>query len=169
MIRLAVLYDTKTGNTEKAAAAIAAGMNSVENAEARVFSLSEVDEEYMDECCGIVFGSPTYMAGPTADFYSWFEKEAGKLKLAGKLGGAFATGRYIHGGEDLTINVIIDHMLVKGMIVYSGGAAFGHPIIHVGPVAINWDEEQFGELFRIYGNRFARQAVQLFDKGSLND
>ena len=162
MIKLAVIYDSKSGNTKAAASAIAAGMTSVEGIEAKIFSINEVDESYIEESCGIVFGSPTYMAGPTADFYTWFEKDAGKLKLAGKLGGAFATGRYIHGGEDLTINVILDHMLVKGMMVYSGGGAFGHPIIHIGPAAINWDEERFFETFRIYGERFARQASFVF-------
>ena len=73
----------------------------------------------------------------------------------------FATGQYIHGGEDIAINTILIHLMVKGMMTYSGGAACGKPVIHLGPVAISPDKEGFRELFRIYGKRFAEQAAKI--------
>ena len=73
----------------------------------------------------MVFYCPTYMAGPTADFYTWMEKSAKPLNLAGKLGGVFATEQYIHGGADLTMNALLIHLLVYGMMIYSGGGSYG--------------------------------------------
>lgn len=160
-MKLSVIYDSKTGNTEDMAGYIAAGMRQVENIEARCFSLKDVDTDYVRESAGVVFGTPTYVAGPTADFYTWFEKHSSELSLAGKLGGAFATGRYIHGGEDLAILTVLTHLLVKGMMVYSGGGACGKPVIHLGPVEICPDREDFRELFEIFGRRFAEQAARV--------
>ena len=95
-MKLSVIYDSRTGNTEAAAEAIAEGMREVEGTEVRTFHMKDVDTAFVRESTGVVFGTPTYVAGPTADFYSWFEKDSKELGLAGKLGGAFATGQYIH-------------------------------------------------------------------------
>ena len=160
-MKLSVIYDSRTGNTEAAAFAIAEGMREVEGTEVRTFHMKEVDTAFVRESTGVVFGTPTYVAGPTADFYSWFEKDSKELGLAGKLGGAFATGQYIHGGEDIAINTILIHLMVKGMMTYSGGAACGKPVIHLGPVAISPDKEGFRDLFRIYGKRFVEQAAKI--------
>ena len=160
-MKLAVIYDSKTNNTKACAETIARGMEKAGNTEAKTFHISNVDFEYARECCGIVFGTPTYMAGPSSDIYVWFEKNCQKLELPGKLGGAFATGNYIHGGEDLAITILLTHMLTKGMMVYSGGGAYGKPFIHVGPVSVSPDTENFVELFEIFGYRFAIQAKKI--------
>ena len=89
-----------------------------------------------------MFGCPTYAAGPTSDFYTWMEKNAGGLNLAGKLGGVFATEQYIHGGADLTMNALLIHLLVYGMMIYSGGASCGKPVIHMGPVEVSPKKEE---------------------------
>ena len=62
---------------------------------------------------------------------------------------------------------ILGQMLVKGMLVYSGGGSFGQPIIHHGPVALDKvgnHYEESREMFRIYGLRFASKAKELFSK-----
>ena len=91
-MKLSVIYDSRTGNTEAAAAAIADGMREVEGTEVRTFHMKEVDTAFVRESTGVVFGTPTYVAGPTADFYSWFEKDSKELGLAGKLGGPHGQG-----------------------------------------------------------------------------
>lgn len=106
-MKLAVIYDSKTNNTAAVAGYMAEAMNSLEGVEAKTFLYSEVDTEFVKECKGVVFGCPTYAAGPTSDFYTWMEKNAGGLNLAGKLGGVFATEQYIHGGADLTMNALL--------------------------------------------------------------
>ncbi len=81
--------------------------------------------------------------------------------MAGKLGGVFATEQYIHGGADLTMNALLIHLLVYGMMIYSGGASFGKPVIHMGPVEVSPKKEDFKELFEIFGKRFATQALKI--------
>ena len=161
MIKISIIYDSKTGNTQAVAKYMADGMNETKDVEARIFHYSDMDEEFVKESQGIVFGSPTYMAGPTADFYTWLEESGKKLNLEGKMGGVFATEQYIHGGADLTMNSLLIHLLIYGMMVYSGGRAFGKPVIHLGPVEVSPEKEKFEELFKIYGRRFAQQIIKI--------
>ena len=160
-MKLAIIYDTKTGNTAKRAQYIIEGIQSVGGAEARAFSIDAVDEEYVKQCCAIIAGTPTYNGYLSARMKAWLETGPKKLSVAGKLGGAYATAGYIHGGGDLAIQCILTHMMVAGMMTYSGGGAYGAPVIHLGPVAITPNLDEFAELFRTYGKRMALQAAKL--------
>ncbi len=93
---------------------------------------------------------------------AWLESGPAALQVAGKLGGAYATAAFIHGGGDLAIQCILTHLMVDGMMTYSGGQSYGMPVIHLGPVAIAPQLEQFADLFRTYGQRMATQAAALF-------
>ena len=166
-MKLAVVYDSITGNTKKAAEWIAEGMNEIEGAEAMAFSIHEADEAFIKESRGIVIGSPSYMAQLTPDMHSWIMSESGELGFGGKLGGAFATEQYTHGGGDLVLQSILTMEMVSGMICYSGGNSLGVPYIHLGPVAVNTNKEKhngleyYRENFVIFGKRFAKKAVEL--------
>ena len=63
-MKLAVIYDSVTGNTKKAAEWIAEGMESA-GAEAKIFSLEEIDKDYISEAKGVVIGCPSYAASMT--------------------------------------------------------------------------------------------------------
>ena len=69
---------------------------------------------------------------------------------------------YVHGGGDLGLLTILQHMMFLGMMTYSGGASCGSPVIHLGPEAINADHDSYGELFEVFGKRFAEQTVKVF-------
>ena len=140
---------------------IAEGIRTVPGAEAKVFPITAVDEAYVKESSALIVGTPTYNGSLTARMKAWLEDAPAKLDVAGKLGGAFATAAFIHGGADLAIQCVLTHLMVDGMMVYSGGQAWGMPVIHLGPVAIGPDLEGFAELFRTYGQRMARQAASL--------
>lgn len=166
-MKLSVIYHSASGNTARMAQVIAEGMKLVPGVEARAFSIDAVDPDFARESRCIVAGCPTYVADTSAAMHQWLEKEMGKLDLPGKLGGAFATAQYIHGGGELVIQALLDHMLTMGMVVYSGGGSKGRPVIHLGPVAIAeaGDVEalmEFDDTFRIYGQRMAEKAVELF-------
>ncbi|MCD8083026.1 MAG: flavodoxin domain-containing protein [Clostridiales bacterium] len=166
-MKMSVIYYSATANTSRMAGVIAEGMNSVSGVEARAFAIDAVDEEFVRESKCVVMGCPTYAADTPAAFHVWLEQSAGKLALPGKLGGAFSTAQYIHGGDELVIRTILDHMMVMGMLIYSGGGSKGRPVIHLGPVAIAsaGDAEAllpFDETFRIYGQRMADKAMELF-------
>ena len=160
-MKAAIVYDSRTNTTEKAAGFIADGLKSVINIEARCFNIDEVNFEYIHQSQLLIFGSPTYMASVTAKMKSWLESNAGKLKLAGKLGGAFATEQYIHGGAENAIQEMLVFMMVMGMMTYSGGSACGKPVIHLGPVGMSQDIESFKELFETYGRRMGEQLLKI--------
>ena len=147
-MKLAVIYDSKTGNTKQAGEWIVAGMNGVTNIEAKAFSIHEVEEAFVKEAKGVVVGSPSYAAIMTPDLHAWMIASAGKLGFAGKLGGAFAT---------------------EQLLCYSSGNACGMPVIHLGPVAVNGNVEahnsmeHYKEYFMIYGRRFAEKALDVFN------
>ena len=166
-MNLSVIYHSVSGNTAHMAEVIVEGMKLVPGVEAKAFSHDNVDAEFVKDSRAIVVGCPTYMADMPADMHVWLEKELGRLAPAGKLGGAFATAQYVHGGAELTIRSILDHMMVAGMLTYSGGGAKGKPVIHIGPTAIaaagdTKALEPFEETFRIYGQRMAKKAAELF-------
>ena len=165
-MKLSVIYDSKTGNTRQAAEWIAEGMRAG-GAEARAFSVGEVDADFVRESRGVVIGSPSYAALMTPDMRAWL-MTAGSLGLAGKLGGAFATEQYTHGGGEGVIRSILAAELVFGMLCFSGGGSFGRPIIHLGPVGVNGNVEphnkleNYEEYFRVFGERFASKAGEIF-------
>ena len=165
-MKLSVIYDSKTGNTRQAAEWIAAGMRSA-SAESRAFSIGEIDEAFVRESDGVVIGCPSYAAMMTPDLRTWL-MGAGKLGLAGKLGGAFATEQYTHGGAEGVIRSILGAELVFGMLCYSGGGSCGRPIIHLGPIGVNGNVEphnrmeNYEEYFHVFGQRFAAKALELF-------
>ena len=167
-MKLAVIYDSKTGNTRQAAEWIAEGMKQTEDTEARAFPIHDVDEAFVKEAGGVVVGSPSYAALMTPDMHAWLLSSAGKLGFAGKLGGAFATEQFTHGGGETVIQSILTIEMVNGMLCYSGGGACGMPVIHLGPVGVNGNVEahnameHYHDVFTIYGERFARKAAELF-------
>lgn len=161
-MKATVLYHTKTGNTKTMAEVIVEGMASVEGMEAKAFAIEEIDEEWVKESKCVILGTPIYLANMCGAVKSWLEGPSLKYGLAGKIGGAFATADYLHGGGELGIQTILDHLLVLGMLTYSGGGSFGKPVIHLGPVALKEYLEESKETFRLYGQRMAAKTLDIF-------
>lgn len=161
-MKMTVVYYSKSGNTKQAAETIVAGMQSVAGVQAKAFALDAIDADWARQSKCLVLGSPIYMASICSPVKAWLEGPCAQYGLAGKLGGAFATADYVHGGGDLGIRLMLDHMLVYGMLTYSGGGSYGKPVIHLGPVALSgrWDDSS--ETFRVYGQRMATKAIELF-------
>jgi len=161
-MKLSVIYCSKSGHTAEMATAIAEGMRLVDGAEAKTFSLENIDKEWVVESKCIVIGTPIYMASLSGELKVWLEQSARQYQLAGKIGGAFATADYVHGGGELGIRDILDHLMVYGMLTYSGGGSVGKPVIHLGPVALSNQLEESKETFRIYGQRMAEKTKEIF-------
>lgn len=160
-MKMSIIYHTRTGNTARMAEIIAQGMESVPGVEAKCFNIDRVNSGWLKDSQCIVVGSPTYYASISGELKVFLES-MGKYDPAGKLGGAFATANYIHGGGELAIQCILDHMLVYGMLVYSGGSSCGKPVIHLGPEAVNGKLQEVEDVFFTYGQRMAKKAVELF-------
>jgi len=161
-MKLAVIYHSKTGTTKQMAEVIVDGITSVEGAKAKAFSIDEIDADWVKESKCVIVGSPVYMASFSGTVKNWLDGPCVKLGLAGKMGGAFATANYLHGGGEIAIQSILSHLMVCGMLAYSGGGSFGKPVIHLGPVAIRERLEESTEVFRIYGQRMATKTLEFF-------
>lgn len=159
-MKAAVLYFSQTGKTKAMAECIVSGMQQ-EMVDAKAFSIDEIDAEWLEESKCIVIGTPTYYADLSAKMKVFLETLA-QYKPFGKLGGAFATAQYVHGGGDIAVQTILRHMLTYGMLAYSAGGSKGKPVIHLGPVGGCNSKEEDEKLFNIYGQRMAAKTKELF-------
>ena len=99
-MKVLVIFDSRTGNTEKMAKKIAEGAISVEGVEAEIkktgepFSLTILDEADL-----VAFGSPVIYSDITDNMRSFFEHlkryiEAGKMDIKGKRAAIFGSYGY---------------------------------------------------------------------------
>jgi NAD(P)H dehydrogenase (quinone) len=135
MIRVLVLYDSWGGNTEKMALAVMEGIAEVEEVEAVLKKVDDVNLDDLEGADGIIVGSPTFYGLMSGKLKALFDKSV-KIhgKLAGKVGGAFTSSGGNASGAETTLLSILDAMLIHGMIVqgrhdheHYGAAALGAP------------------------------------------
>lgn len=84
-MKLSIVYVSKTGNTETLARYIAAGAQSVEHTEVRMFNLldeSAIDTAYLNDSSAVLFGTPTYVANMSWQMKKWFDTDW-SVKLGG--------------------------------------------------------------------------------------
>ena len=160
-MKISILYSTRTGKTEKVAQLIAEGAKRVEGIEVKLMNLNNLDKDFINDSDGIIFGTPTYYANISWEMKKWID-ESNEYNLEGKLGAAFSTANSIAGGADVALLTIINHLMVKGMMVYSGGVAFGKPKTQLGYVHINEICENEDENARIFGERIANKVKKIF-------
>ena len=160
-MKATVIYHSESGNTAKMAGCIVEGLQAA-GLEAKAFSIDEVDMDFAKASKVLLVGTPVYAGSFSGKMKMWLEKEAGGVAPGGKLCGAFATANFIHGGADVAILAILNHLMVMGAMLYSGGAALGQPFIHYGPVAIGPEVDKFADLFKTCGQRMGQKAMELF-------
>jgi len=96
MVKLLILFDSQTGNTERMAEAIAEGARTVHGVEVVVKYYARPEE--LAEAAAIIFGSPTYYHDITLPIKQVLEETSrANVLLKGKIGAAF--GSYGWSGE----------------------------------------------------------------------
>ncbi|NFG24070.1 flavodoxin family protein [Clostridium botulinum] len=160
-MKISIIYFSKTGKTKEMADVIASSMKLEKNIEVGIFDLDNIDYNFVDESKAVIFGTPTYHANMCWQLKKWFD-ESSNCNLSGKIGAVFATANYAQGGADTAILTIINHIMVKGMLVYSGGSSLGQPYIHLGAVALKENFEESKNLFEVFGTRIAQKVNELF-------
>ena len=161
-MKIAVVYHSTTGNTKKVAELIGEGAKQVDQIEVKFMSIEEVDSEFLTEAKAVIFGSPTIAGTFSWQMKQWLDTFR-SVKFGGKLGAVFATANYVGGGSEVAELALIGELLVKGMLVYSSGAAEGQPFVHYGAVCIKDGDEGQKERAKIFGERIARKTVELFN------
>jgi NAD(P)H dehydrogenase (quinone) len=116
-LKVLVTYDSKGGNTEKMAQAVAKGAETA-GAEVILKKAEIVTMQDLLDADGIVIGSPTYFGQMSSKLKHLIDDSVKvHTKLAGKVGAAFTSSGGTATGAETTLLSIINAMLVHGMIV----------------------------------------------------
>lgn len=157
MARILVVYDSKTGNTEKMAFAVAQGAKRIKGAKVIVKRVEKVSVEDFLGADGIIMGSPTYYGQMSAKLKALID-ESVKIhgKLEAKVGAAFTSSGGTATGAETTLLSILQAMLVHGMIVQ--GRADDK---HYGAASVGIPREKELESCRDLGERIADLVKRL--------
>jgi len=157
MTRVLVVYDSRTGNTERMALAVVDGARQVKGTKVVVL---EVDKTKMSDLTGsdaIIIGSPTYYGNMTGKMKSFIDRTYGiHGKLRGKVGGAFTSSGETASGAETAILSILEAMLIHGMIVQGRSESK-----HYGPTAVESPNKNEIELCKELGEKVANLAAAL--------
>ena len=155
-MKMLVVYDSRSGNTEAMAYAVAEGVES-EGVEVEVKKVDEASVDELPEVDGIILGSPVYYGLPSAKIKEFIDasvKYHGKLD--GKVGGAFASSGGTHTGAETTIIALTEALLVHGMVVQGTSGTN-----HYGAASVGAPDADDSNNCRKMGVRLARLAKKL--------
>ncbi len=155
-MKILIVYDSRSGNTEKMAYAVAEGVREEDvNVVIRKIDDASVDE--LPDANGVILGSPVYYGLPTGkikEFVDASVKYHGKLD--GKVGGAFASSGGIHTGAETTIIALHEALLIHGMIVQGTSGAN-----HYGAASVGAPDDNDRENCKKLGKRVASLVKRL--------
>jgi NAD(P)H dehydrogenase (quinone) len=160
-MKIAIVYHSEGGNTRSVAEVIAEGARGVAGTEVALMGIDAIEERAFEQARAVVVGFPVYAGSCSWQIKRWLDTT--KLKLAGKLGSVFATENHVGGGADLAELVILGGLMVRGMLTYSAGASMGQPFTHFGAVAIRQGDDHQRERARLFGERVALKARELWE------
>ena len=118
MPKILVVYDSRSGNTENMALAVAKGAEMVRDIAVTVKRAEQTKSNDFLETDGIIMGSPTYFGQMSAKLKAVIDDSIKVHKdLTGKVGGAFTSSGGTASGGETTLLSIVQAMLIHGMIV----------------------------------------------------
>ncbi len=160
MVKILVVYYSKSGNTEKMAHAVADGAREVAGTAVEIKKASETKLEDLLNADGIIMGSPTYYGLMAAQVKTLLD-ESVRIhgKLQGKVGGAFTSAGGNATGAETTLLSILQAMLVHGMIIEGRSDTK-----HYGPAARGVPKDQEIEDCKNLGKRIATLAAMVKTK-----
>jgi NAD(P)H dehydrogenase (quinone) len=156
MIKIVVIYYSRSGNTEQMAEFVAEGARQT-GAEVVLKRVKDTDVKELKDADGIILGSPTYYGHSSGAMRTFLDKTVGLHgQLSGRVGGAFTSSHNIGGGNETTVLDLLHALLVHGMVVQ--GAVEGD---HYGPVSIGAPDRRSETQCRELGKRVAVLANKL--------
>jgi NAD(P)H dehydrogenase (quinone) len=124
-MKILIVYDSNSGNTEKMASLVAEGVSS-EGVEAVVKRVDDVSVDDLLNFQGLILGSPVYYGLPSSKIKKFIDdsvKYHGKLE--GKVGGAFVSSGGVHTGAETALIALLEALLIHGMII-QGSSSWNH-------------------------------------------
>ncbi len=157
MVRVLVIYDSRTGNTEKMAMAVADGAKKVKGTKVVVLDVDRAKMADLTSSDAIIIGSPTYYGNMSGKLKSFIDKTNSiHGKLRGKVGGAFTSSGDTACGAETTNLAMIEAMLIHGMIVQGR-----YDNKHYGATAVEAPNAKEIQSCRELGERVASLAARL--------
>jgi len=157
VIKILVVYDSKTANTEKMATAVAEGARQVQNAEVTLKKVDQAEIQDLLDADAIIMGSPTYYGQMSGKLKTFIDDSAEiHGKLAGKVGAAFTSSGGTACGAETTLLSILQAMLVHGMTITGN-----HDSKHYGPAAVGAPKEEDLKRCHALGRKTAELAARL--------
>jgi len=131
MTNIAIVYHSGYGHTQAVAEAVAAGSRNVAGAKVNLIPTAEAEarEAELDAADAIIFGSPTYMGGVSADFAKfkdWTSKKWMARAWQDKLAAGFTVSASWGGDKQNTIYQLVTLAQQHGMIWVGLGLAPGY-------------------------------------------
>ena len=133
MSTITIAYHSGYGHTKKVAEAIAGGVGSVTGVTVHILDVTKVDEaigayssgwEALEASDGILFGAPTYMAGPSAPFKTFADASSKPWfgwKWKDKMAAGFSNSGSNAGDKAGTLGYLFSLASQHGMIWVSIG------------------------------------------------
>src|ERR1041385_3592760 len=121
MSKVAIVYHSGFGHTGALAEAVAQGAESVPGVKASLIPVGDAEarEAELDAADAIVFGSPTYMGGVSADFAKfkdWTAKRWMTRAWQDKLAAGFTVSASWGGDKQNTLNQLLTLAAQHGMV-----------------------------------------------------
>jgi len=152
-----VIYDSKTGNTEKAAKLVAEGVKGVEGVKCILKRVDDVSFDDLLKSDGIIIGSPTYYGLMSAKIKKLLDESVEMHgKLEGKVGAAFTSSGGTASGAETTILSILETFLIHGMIIQ--GNPHGQ---HYGLAVVGAPDAKEADLCKKFGARIAKLVSRI--------
>ena len=159
MAKILIVYHSRSGHTKQMAQHVEAGAKEVnDGVDVSCLPVDQVKAADLLGYDGIIMGSPVYYGTMAAELKKLIDESvAHHGKLAGKVGGAFASSANVGGGNETTVMDVIKALLIHGMII--PGSAEGD---HYGPVAIGKPDDRAKSECQKLGHLVAELTLKLF-------
>jgi len=156
-IRILIVYDSLSGNTEKMASCVAEAAGEIEGVTAVTKKAVHVTLEDLCGAHAIIMGSPTYYGLMSSGLKDLLDKSAQiHGKLSGKVGAAFTSAGGNATGAETCLLSILEAMLIHGMVIQ--GRADNK---HYGPACVDAPDEEAKKYCRDLGRRTAELTLTL--------
>jgi NAD(P)H dehydrogenase (quinone) len=120
MGKILVLYDSRSGNTEKMAQLVGEGAAGIAHSEVRLRKVADAKAEDVVWCDGLAVGSPTNMGLISWRMKRFWDEEMADqwMKVDGKIACAFSSSGGWGGGNELACQSILTVLLNYGFLVF---------------------------------------------------
>jgi NAD(P)H dehydrogenase (quinone) len=120
-VRVAVVFHSGFGHTRVQAEAVHHGAGRVPGVDAHLVAIDDVEEQWelIDAADAVIFGSPTYMGGPSAAFKAFLDSTSGRWqeqRWKDKLAAGFTNSAGLNGDKLATLQAISLFAMQHGMV-----------------------------------------------------